>query len=731
MSRRNNTYAPAEHYNIKLTDWSQFSSNLDDNIKNDPELWPPNDIGGIDSLDNITSKLTSHFKHSITVATPKHRDTGNHKPRLPPLALTLIRTRRKIKNDHIRQPTDTRRQQINELNKTIKHIIKETRKAIDANKGAILAQGPRNSKFWPIIRQTLKPLNNQTHPLVFDNTYASKPEDKLKIFRSLYEDILIDNNINHNAQSLDDPNFNITHSVQYYMNKRTNHLQYVAPDPEDLPHPLLTKITLNEIAGALDNTKNNKAPGPDMVRYEHVKKAPVSAIQILLNIYNASLTYAYFPKHFKTCIVTLIPKPNKDPTKPTSYRPITLSPIFSKLLEKIINNRLLNASLANKIIKPYQTAFLPKRGTEHNILKVLQHTANNFNSNRFTLIVSTDIKQAFDRAWHAGLIATLSSYCPHNFLLLIKSFLTNRQLFFRLDKTNSTWFITPNRGMPQGSPLSPLLFNIIMSTAPEINTRKIGTYNYADDTFFTSSAITPRLAWQQIKQHIDNFIKWSNRNKLTIQPDKTTAVFLTRRRATPLHLFPNINIQNATINNSPSIKILGLTFDTHLSFRQHITNITNGSHVLINSIRQLMSNSPNIPPFIGLLLYKTLIRTRLTYAAPAFLLIKPTSWRAMASLEHRALRAAFRKGIRTKLTKLYKLAKLDPLQDHYNTVSKATINRIITNGNHSLVDLMFKTQPQLNRIFTYPPLDKAFDLFPLNERSRLAKLIESTLNNTT
>lgn len=705
------------HQNVKLTNWQLYYSELEELIKADSILWPLKNLATHNDTNGYIEKLVQLIQLAINKSTPRHRSTGFSNPRLPPIALALIKNRRNLKRDHLLNPTDQKRKEINELNKAIKSIIKETKQEIETNKASILRQGPKHPKFWTLIKNYLNPVTLNNNPLIVGNHYAGEPHSKLDIFRELYQEILIDKDIT-----------NFSDSQQQHMHYRASNLKFEEPQLDQQPHPLLAPVTDNELRTVLAKTQNNKAPGPDTIRYEHIKKAPPITISILTHIYSAIMKQAYFPSHFKTCHVTLIPKPGKDPTQPASYRPITLSPILSKLLEKIIHDRLLKASLSKDIIKPHQTAFLPKRGTENNILRVLQHTSNNFNKNRLTLVVSTDLKQAFDRAWHAGLIDTLGSYTPHNFLLLIRSFLNNRKLFFKIDNTLSSWSLTPNRGMPQGSPLSPLLFNIIMSTAPVINTHNIGTYNYADDTFFTSTALTPRLAWSQIERHVLNFIDWNNKNKLTIQPDKTTIQYLTRRRATPNNLFPKITIQNNVIPRSQSIKILGLTIDPHLTFRQHIKNITNGSHSIINSIRKLMSNYRIIPSYVAILLYKCLIRTKFTYGAPALINIKPTSWRSFETLEHRALRAAYRTGIRTRLTTLYSKSKLTPIKEYYTTISKNTISRIINNENIGLLDIMFRTQPITGKTFTNPPLDTAFDRFPYQEKYILAEKLSDILN---
>lgn len=692
-------------YNVELTNWDKFTATLNDKITNDRELWPIKDIKTTNVLDKQIDNLTDKFQLSIATATPYHRGpTKSGTPRLPPLAITLIKSRRMLKRKYVKDPTDQRRQQINELNRTISNIIKETNELIENNKAKILAQGPRHSKFWKITKQYLKPNSKITSPLTALNTHVGDPQDKLKLFKTVYEDILVHSNS-------DPPNSPSQQRMEdfYDQIKRTE----VDSNPH---HNLLADINLNELNAVIKHTSNNKAPGIDSIRYEHLKNAPQAAILVLLNIYNAILNLAYWPTHYKTGVVTLIPKDGKDPTSPLSYRPITLSPTPSKILEKIIHNRLLKLSCQLQIIKDHQSAFLPTKGTEDNVLRLIQNTINNFNNNQFTLIISTDMKQAFDRTYHAGLAHRLRNFTSNNFLALIKSFLCNRLLYFTIDNTVSNWSIMPSRGMPQGSPLSPLLFNIFVSDAPAINTHVLNTYNYADDFFFTSSAAKPQQAWTNVSKHIDNFINWCNQNKLLIQPDKTKLLFFTRRRATPLNLYPTITIQNNVIPRSPLIKILGIHFDPHITLTQHIKIITKKCYKTISALRILMSSQRHIPPYIALLLYKTLIRTKFTYGVPAFNLIPKTTWRLMNNLEHRALRAAYRVGIRTRLTTLYAKSKMTPFQDHYASIALNVLQRLIDNKKINILKTINDTEPTGRWVYTRPPLDQV--LYKLHHRTR-------------
>ena len=406
---------------------------------------------------------------------------------------------------------------------------------------------------------------------------------------------------------------------------------------------------------------------------------------------------------------------------------------LSKTFEKIITNRLLQYTLQNGIIKEYQTAFRPHKDTTENILHILQTITNNFNLNRHAVTISLDIKQAFDRVWHHKILHILNFQTSTHLAKLINSFLTNRQISIKADNTLSNISITPIHGLPQGSPLSPILFNILLSTAPTAHVPNIHHYNYADDTFFLSTADTPKQAWRNIKPHIQNFTTWCHQNRLAIETNKTNITFFTRRRAPPPNFYPTCTINNTIIPRQTQTKILGVTFDIHLTMKQHIDNINSGTHYTINKIRKLFSHNKIIPPYIGIILYNTLIRTKFTYAAPTLLIIKDTTWKQLEYTEHRALRAAQHKGIRTRISTLYSRSHIQPLREHYRKVSKNTLLRYIRNNNIRLLKTITECKRHRHQHIAYwhPPLNQTYDLLSPQEKQLFNHALQLSTSRTT
>ena len=116
-------------------------------------------------------------------------------------------------------------------------------------------------------------------------------------------------------------------------------------------------FTIRELQDAIDTSKYNKSPGEDRIPYDLIKHLHKSVRKVLLSFYNKVWTTGILPKEWNHAIIVPILKPNKDPTAPESYRPISLTPTLCKIMEKMITNRLQWFLETNKLLTPYQTGF--------------------------------------------------------------------------------------------------------------------------------------------------------------------------------------------------------------------------------------------------------------------------------------------------------------------------------------------------------------------------------------
>ncbi|GFV54734.1 RNA-directed DNA polymerase from mobile element jockey [Trichonephila clavipes] len=211
---------------------------------------------------------------------------------------------------------------------------------------------------------------------------------------------------------------------------------------------------------------NRKAPGPDSIKNITLKALPLNAITNLTKTINKCLIYKYFPIAWKTANITVLPKPGKDESKAENYRPISLLSSVGKIFEKILLERIKAFCNENYIIPDFQHGFRENTSTLHQLLQVNNQVIHGFSQRMITGGVFLDVQKAFDRIWHKGLIYKLiKRNFPPYLIHIINSFLNNRAFRVKIDH-----FISQNgslkSGCPQGSLLSPILFNIFTSDFP-------------------------------------------------------------------------------------------------------------------------------------------------------------------------------------------------------------------------------------------------------------------------
>lgn len=286
---------------------------------------------------------------------------------------------------------------------------------------------------------------------------------------------------------------------------------------------------------------------------------------VLSTTINQSMQDCTFPTALKLGVVTPVHK-SGDKQQITNYRPICILPTISKIYEKIIAEQLINHLNSFALLNPLQFGFRSGYSTETACCFLIEEIKSKLDRGGVVGAVFLDLRKAFDIVSHNILINKLSSYkLSEQTIIWLKSYLGGRQQCVRLNN-----ILSPLKeytvGVPQGSILGPLLFSIYINDLPSACTADV--IMYADDTVLFVHAKNEAEVSKQLTIQMQNVAVWLSQNNLTLNTDKTVAMYFTNR--IKHQNYPTIYINGRKIENVDEFTYLGVTLDPTLTFKNHV-----------------------------------------------------------------------------------------------------------------------------------------------------------------
>ncbi len=384
-------------------------------------------------------------------------------------------------------------------------------------------------------------------------------------------------------------------------------------DPPELAK-ILTKP--KEIYEILKRLKIRKSPGDDRITNRILRQIPKRAVVLLTTIFNACMKFSHFPTVWKTAKVIAIPKPNKCPATAASYRPISLLSGVSKLLERILLNRIRDHVEPNNIIPDEQFGFRPTLSTTHQLCRIVHHIKREFNKKNSTGMVTLDIEKAFDTIWHEGLLHKLLKFnFPMVLIKIIQSFLKERHYYVQIFDSKSSSYNIP-AGLPQGSALSPVLYNVYTSDVHLVNGCNLA--QFADDTSTYYSHTDPNIVMRKLENSVKRLKVYFEKWKIKVNDAKTQAIFFTKRRATRFLPDRNLCLNSTSIEWSDCIKYLGVMLDKKLTFKKHVDYTNERAQKYVRILYSLINRRSKLNIRNKELIFKSIFRPIMLYAAPVW-----------------------------------------------------------------------------------------------------------------
>ncbi len=365
-------------------------------------------------------------------------------------------------------------------------------------------------------------------------------------------------------------------------------------------------FTRQEVEDLLKELNINKSQGPDLLHPRLLFEARSEISRPLFLIFRKSLDTGTLPKDWKDANITPIYKNKGSKHVTTNYRPVSLTSVVCKILEKLIRKSIIQHMKKNKLFSSYQHGFLEKRSCLSNLLTTVEEWTRILEDKDSIDCVYLDFMKAFDTVPHLKLPQKLHGYqITGKIHKWIEQFLTGRHQRVMVNGVPSKEESVVS-GVPQGSVLGPILFLIFINDLPEVV--DVSVRIFADDTKIFNK-IGDRNDQEKLQGNLSDLEKWAETWEMKFHPEKCKVLHIGKdQEAFPYKMTADGN--PVELEYTTEEKDLGVLVDNTLAFEQHAEScITKANKILAIIRRSFM----HMDKEMMLSLHKSLVRPHLEY----------------------------------------------------------------------------------------------------------------------
>ena len=410
-------------------------------------------------------------------------------------------------------------------------------------------------------------------------------------------------------------------------------------------------ISVTDVMTCLSSLNPNKAIGIDKISNRFLKLAAPFISDSLTFIYNQCISSCQVPMMLKTAKV--IPLHKKGPTDNlNNYRPISILSALTRPLEKHIHSHMTHYMESNDLFHPNQSAFRKNHSCQTSLLKITESLYRSCDNSKLSGLVFVDFSKAFDMIDHDIVLEKMKCYGISNrCIAFFKNYLTTRMQYVSID-SNDSLKLPVLCGVPQGSILGPLLFNIYINDLPlHISHSKCELF--ADDTTLLNTDSDLHSLHTCLNLSLEQLNVWCIANKMVVNPEKSECMLVCSRQKRQRLLSDNLCLQynNTYIPQVDQHKHLGVIIDHNLQWSDHIQLVTHriaSRNYQLNCIKHFLDLSTRK------LYYNAYIYPLIIYCSCIWGHAAPSHMKSINSIQKRALKTVFAQPIFDS-SSLYKL----------------------------------------------------------------------------
>ena len=439
--------------------------------------------------------------------------------------------------------------------------------------------------------------------------------------------------------------------------------QYTYPQPVPCP-----EIIEEEVREAIRLSAGDKAPGPDQTPNKILKIIVDAISRPLQELFNACLRLQHCPQHFKHSTTVVIPNPGKPSYRETkAYRPIALMNTIGKVLDSIVARRMQYYAEHHQLLPRNHTGGRKATSSGHALHLLMEKIHEAWRNNKVASLLLFDVTGAFDNVSHERLTHNLRKRHIHPMITgWIGSYLRDRTTEIRLSE-GTTEPIAANTGIPQGSPLSPILYLFYNADLLDIGGPDDLVTGYIDDTSILVTGDMKAgntLALRDIHEKAE---EWARQTGSVFAPQKYNMIHFAKG-ARDQEEEASLELPTTTVRPSKTVKLLGVVLDKKLSGLAHAEHLKERASTSIRGIQTIAGSTWGITLQQGVQLYKATILPKIAYASSAWYNSNPQHGQKMETEKTLQILQSIQKDALRVATGAWKTTALAALEVETNTL---------------------------------------------------------------